>query len=224
MASEAAVRQAIRLAIVGPYTLFGQSLRAFFNAHPDFGVAWTAVTTAEAHRQFENDHPDVVLLDADLKHGNSMDLARHVAAGSFPAKVVILTAHVCNATLQWALKLKLSGYLLKDDTSENVIAGIKRAFAGDHCWSPAVERRLKFNSETGAYQLSDDGPARRLTLRQTEIVIHLAQGASAKEVARRLHLAETSINSHTYRIMKTLDIHDRVELTHFAIREGLIVP
>ena len=122
------------------------------------------------------------------------------------------------------MKFSLSGYLLYDDDAETVITGIKRVFAGGYCWSPDVEQHLKFNSCTGTYELANESQAKRLTLRQKEIIIHLAHGASAKVVARRLHLAEKSINSHTYRIMKLLKIHDRVELTHFAIREGLISP
>lgn len=224
MTDTSAARPALRLAIVGPSTLAGQSLRAFFTAHPDFCVTWTAATTTEANRLLDADPPAVMLLDADLMQGSLVDLGRRVVTGVETTKTVVLRSQVCMATLKWVLKLKLSGYLLKDDAPETAIAGIKRAYAGGHCWSPAVERRLQFHSTTNTYQLSDGDPAERLTPRQTEIVAHLAQGASAKEVARYLHLAEKSINSHTYRIMKQLDIHDRVELTRFAIREGLIDP
>lgn len=224
MLCQATVVRPIHLAIVGPCTLISESLNAFFDAQPEFEVTWTSVATADACRQLDKSPVDIVLLDASMKHGSPMDLARRILDGPVSTKVVILSPHVCTLTLEWVLKFSLSGYLVYDDDPETVIIGIKRAFAGGHCWSPSTEQHVKFNSRTGTYELANESSTKRLTLRQKEIVIHLAHGASAKVVARRLHLAEKSVNSHTYRIMKLLKIHDRVELTHFAIREGLIAP
>ena len=214
----------IRLAIADPHLLVCDSLRALFNCEPEFEIVWTAVNVAAARQLCATVRPDVFLVNVELEQGSPVDLVRRAASGERSTAVVLLASEVSEATLRCALQLKVRGIVLQEDASAAVTAGIKRVAAGEHYFSPAVEQRLQFNPLTGEFELPPSEPGPRLTARQTEIVAHLAQGASAKEVARRLHLSEKSISSHTYRIMKRLNIHDRVELARFAIREGLVTP
>ncbi len=214
----------IRVAIVAKYTLMRQSLSALIDREPDLEVVWSTPTTGEAMDCFRASWPDVVLLDGDLPEYSPADLANRIVSEKKKCQIVVLAASVCAVRLQEALDADVSGYVLKDDSSDTILTAIRGAIAGRRVWSPTVESHLRFDTVSGQYAVSGESPTQRLTSRQLEIVVHLAHGASAKEVARRLHVSAKTISSHAYRIMKQLNIHDRVELTRFAIREGLVAP
>ena len=107
---------------------------------------------------------------------------------------------------------------------QNLSDAILRAVAGESSFSPEVLERLNFNQETKRYSLKVESSLSTLTGRQVEVLRHLARGESVKEIARLMHLSHKSVDSHKYRIMNKLGIHDRVELARFAIREGLLTP
>jgi DNA-binding NarL/FixJ family response regulator len=212
----------VRLGIVEQQRLVCHSLQALFAGKAEFIVEWTAVSAADALDHWTKNPPDVVLLDGELRNGSPYDLAHRMLSGPSSSKVIILASEVRDDSVKLATDLKISGYLLKGDSPEAVIAGIIEAHSGRTSWSPAVERRLRLDTAPETISAPHQGLCQRLTARQIEIVRHLAQGSSAKEIGRELHLSEKSVSSHTYRIMKRLNIHDRVGLVRLAIRDGLV--
>jgi DNA-binding NarL/FixJ family response regulator len=113
---------------------------------------------------------------------------------------------------------------LKGEPIHNLAEAFLRAAAGEKTFSPAVAERLNYDPQTKRYSVKSETPLSSLTGRQLEVLRHLARGESVKEIARQMHLSQKSIDSHKYRIMNKLGIHDRVELARFAIREGLSNP
>ncbi len=95
---------------------------------------------------------------------------------------------------------------------------------GDRCFSNEALDRLDYNPAIKRYLVRSTSYLLTLTNRQLEVLRHLARGESVKEVAKAMVLSERAIESHKYRIMQKLGIHDRVELARYAIREGLTVP
>lgn len=93
---------------------------------------------------------------------------------------------------------------------------------GEKYYSNEVLDRLEYDPEQGEYQVKTHSYLSTLTLRQLQVLRHLVRGESVKEVAKTMTLSERAIESHKYRIMQKLGIHDRVELARFAIREGLM--
>ena len=217
----------IRLAIVDHNTLLCESLSAYFEAHADFDLLWSAESVRRALYPWTIQAPDVLLLDVETAGIEGFDLLRRTQltqSGQTPAAIVILSDDQRDSSLELAAKLGVQGYLLKTESLDGIVDALRRVAQGEPSWSDSIALRLRFDDQTNQYEVAHRSLISRLTPRQTEILEHLAKGESAKEIARRLHLSAKSVNSHTYRIMKRLDVHDRVELTLLAVREGLVVP
>jgi DNA-binding NarL/FixJ family response regulator len=168
--------------------------------------------------------PNVILLDVQLPGRGSFDLAEDLASRLPAAKLIFVTGYLTDVYLAQALRLHAAGYLLKGEPVQNLADAIARAMSGEASYSPDVLDRLKFDSEAKQYVLKEETSLSTLTGRQVEVLRHLARGESVKEIARLMHLSHKSVDSHKYRIMNKLSIHDRVELARFAIREGLLTP
>jgi DNA-binding NarL/FixJ family response regulator len=167
--------------------------------------------------------PDVAVLEVVLPGYGAFPIAAEAARKGL-ARVLFLSGYVSDIFVAEAVRARAAGYLLKDAPAGVLLDGIRSVHAGEQCFSEAVRARLHYDPERNYYFERTLGGLDSLTSRQVEILRCLAKGRSVKETARSLHLSEKSVDSHKYRIMNALDIHDRVELARFAIREGLTVP
>jgi len=214
----------IIVAVVDPHTLLRESLRNSLQAIEGFKISWTADSAESALAKIVESTPDVVLIDVDLPGECAFELSRSILSQRDGAKILFLTNNSSNTLIDLALKSNVHGYLLKTESLRHIQDSIKRVVSGASCFSDPVRKRLRFDPAERRYRLSETGGHNRLTHRQLQILRHLADGASVKQVAKFLNLSEKSVDSHKYRIMKKLKIHDRVELARYAIREGLTSP
>ncbi|HUQ70299.1 MAG TPA: response regulator transcription factor, partial [Planctomycetaceae bacterium] len=134
------------------------------------------------------------------------------------------TGFLADIFIEQSLKLGFSGYLLKSEPLRELVSAIERVAAGEPVFSQAVAERLTFDPDKSQYVVRHESDLSALTLRQLEVLRHLACGQSVKEISHMMKLSQKSVDSHKYRIMNKLGIHDRVLLARFAIREGLMVP
>jgi len=187
-------------------------------------VVCTATTAEDGLRQMLESRPDVILLDVDLPGRGAFDLAAEIRSTFNSAKLIFLTGFSSDVLVDQALRLRASGYLMKIEPIHFLLDAIRAVAAGELRFSREIEDRITFDTVTKRYILHTAHPMSELTFRQMEVLRHLAKGESVKEVARLMHLSQKSVDSHKYRIMHKLGIHDRVELARFAIREGLLLP
>ncbi len=136
---------------------------------------------------------------------------------------MFLTGHISDVFIHQAISMGARGYLLKGEPAISVVSAIRivQVHAGDYAFSETVRNRLVRDSQTGKYSICTESILCGLTLQQLSIMRHLARGESVKSIAHQFGRSEKSIDSHKYRIMHKLGIHDRVELARYAIREGL---
>lgn len=214
----------IRLAMIDHDTLLRESLIACLQAQNGFHMIWATHCLNEALLQFAANEPDALLLDIDLHLRDTFDLVRKISAVSCHTRMIVLTHNASDALIARALDLPVQGYILKDDSMDNLVGGIRRVIEGGVYYSDRIGRRLRIDPARGTHELAAGNRLRSLTLHQLQLVGHLARGASAKEIAKLMHLSVKAINSQKYRIMRRLGIHDRVQLARYAIREGLIPP
>jgi DNA-binding NarL/FixJ family response regulator len=214
----------IRVALIDDHLMFMESLAERINREAGMEVVGTAANGDTGLRMILEAEPDVVVLDVDLPGRGAFDVVDEVTARLKNTKVIFLTGFVSDVFVEQALRLRAHGYLLKEEPLSVLIEGIGRVCNGDACYSRVVENRMVFDSKRGRYTVHTESQLIKLTNRQLEVLRHLAKGESVKEVARTLHLSEKSVDSHKYRIMGKLGIHDRVELARYAIREGLTFP
>lgn len=213
----------IRVVLVDDHCVVLDSFRSVLELDASFKVVGTA-TTAEAGRDLiQEARPDVALFDLEFPGLHAFDVLSQLREQHCTTKIVILTAHLSDAFVHQAIQLGASGYLLKNESADLVREALKQVARGRQIFSAAVRDRIVFNETTQEYESCTTGPLFKLSMMQLSILRHLAAGKTVKEIARLLDRSEKSIDSHKYRIMHRLGVHDRVELCRYAIREGVSI-
>lgn len=218
------IADSIRVALIDDHRVLLDSMKDRINQEQGFTIVGSSNSTEEALEMLKSTAPDVLLCDIEMP-GKSVFAVIEDAAQFLPnLKVVILTGYLADAFVEQVIRNRLSGYLMKGEPIERILDSIRRVTLGEQCFSPEVLQRLHFDSTHRNYVMKNPSVLSTLTGRQLEVMRLLAQGSSVKEVAKQLSLSEKSVDSHKYRLMYKLGIHDRVELTRLAIREGLMFP
>ena len=137
---------------------------------------------------------------------------------------ILIDSMVRSMHLAQSLRDNSCGYLTYDCSLESLLGAISNLADGEinHYWCPEAAEMIDYSGKKP--KLNSTNSLSCLTERQLEVLSHLAEGKTVKEVAHILHLSHKSVDSHKYRIMNRLHVHDRVHLSRFAIREGLIEP
>lgn len=218
------VSEVIRMVLADPCELIRDALAARLQSHSSFEVVGTTTSSDEIVQICRRERPDVVVMDVDLPGRGTFDAADAVLSERPQTKIVLLTEHLADIFVGQALRIGAAGYLLKTETFDCLCRAITDAVRGQTYLSPPVMERVYFNNTESRYLPRMESDLTLLTNRQLEVLRHLARGDSVKEIAKQMHLSQKSVDSHKYRIMNKLRIHDRVELARFAIREGLMLP
>jgi DNA-binding NarL/FixJ family response regulator len=213
----------IRIVLVDDHSVVLDSFRAILELDSSFEVIGTATSAEEGRDLVLESRPDVAVFDLDFPGLHAFDVLPQICEQRSPAKIVILTAHLSDAFIHQAIQLNASGYLLKHESADFVRDALKNVSRGRQIFSTAVKDRIVLNEETQKYEFCSPRPVFKLSMMQMSILRHLAEGKTVKEIALLLDRSEKSIDSHKYRIMHRLDVHDRVELCRYAIREGISV-
>lgn len=209
-----------RVLIVGPQRFVIDSIAARLEGHSGISVAGTATSLETAVAVLECGGCELALIDAQLPNGMAYCLAGHLKTLQPSLNVVLLSSVLNDGLLLQTLAGGLQGLILSSDSASEVCEQLVRVMNGEQVFSRSAAERLEVDPLTGRHRLVKS-PLGELTDRQIEVLRHLAIGQSVKEIARDMHLSLKSVDSHKYRIMNKLHIHDRVELCRFAIREGL---
>ncbi len=216
--------QSFKIAIIDEHPMFVEALTQRIGQSDEMDVAFTAEDSETGLRLALEHQPDLVLIAMDIPGRGVFTLADELARRLPAARVVFLADVVTDVFLDEALRLDAAGFLLTSDPVERLIDSIRAACQGGTAFSDAVTDRLEYDPETKKYAAKVTSYLSTLTSRQTAVLRHLVRGESVKEVSRTMALSERAIESHKYRIMRKLGIHDRVELARYAIREGLAIP
>lgn len=167
----------------------------------------------------------VVLLQEISQDTLASGLAGHAgSAFHLPVRVVGILMDHSERMLLDAIEAGLWSYASVMDSGKELLEVIRATAQGHRVVSPALTNQLQFDADAQQYRLCNQGVLQQLTKRQREIMGKLAAGESVKQVARDMHLSSKTVESHKYRIMQKLGLHDRVQITRLAIREGLLTP
>lgn len=214
----------IRVAVIDDHKLLLDSLTDRLNQTGDFEVVGSCSSTDQAVEMLRNCAPDVLLCDIEMPGKSVFTVIDEITPILPNLKVVIVSGYLADAFVEQVVRNRLAGYLMKGEPFTRLVEVIRRVISGEQCFSPEVLQRLSYDSDRRSYVMKNPTALSSLTGRQLEVMRLLAKGASVKEVAKQLSLSEKSVDSHKYRLMYKLGIHDRVELTRLAIREGLMFP
>ncbi len=206
--------------MIDDHTLFRSGLKALLQRQSDFAVVGEAADGLEGVKLIELVAPDVVLLDLDMPHMNGREALAQIVAVHPELAVLMLTVSEDGEDLAECMRLGARGYLLKNINAEFLLSSIRRAVTGDSVLSPEMTAKL-------VARLRDPRPVASrpdvdsLTPRERETLRHLARGASNKEIARSLDLAESTVKVHVQNILRKLNLSSRVQAAVFAVENEL---
>jgi DNA-binding NarL/FixJ family response regulator len=213
-----------RIVIADDQALFREGLRTLLSTRPDMDVVGEAANGDEAVALVERLRPSVVLMDLRMPKVDGIQATARLRERCPEIPILVLTTFDDDANLFGALRAGAAGYLLKDVSSETLVAAIHAATRGESFLQSPVTGRVV---AAFARLMDSGGPkAEALVLplspREREIVSLLGSGASNKEIADRLNLAEGTVKNHVTNILTKLDVRDRTQAALRARQLGIV--
>jgi two-component system nitrate/nitrite response regulator NarL len=209
----------IRILLVDDHALFRRGLAALLALTPDFAVVGTAGDAAEALRLAAQLQPDIVLLDNHLPGVRGVDAVQGLRAAAPQSRVLMLTVSDDAADLGAALRGGACGYLLKTCEPDELVGALRRASRGELVIGAAMASKVaEAFAPAAAAPVLD--PTRLLSPREREIAAAIARGASNKQIARELGIAETTVKVHVQAILRKLELSSRVQIAVLASSRG----
>ena len=185
-----------------------------------FDVVAVAATGDEALARFPAARPQVVVLDLQIPGPNGVEVTSRVVEVDSSARVLILSASGEQADVLGAVKAGATGYLVKSASREELLDAVRRVAAGDTVFTPGLAGLVLGEFRRMADPSTSTGES-QLTERETEVLKMVAKGLSYKQIAERLVLSHRTVQNHVQNTLRKLHMHNRVELTRYAIEQGL---
>jgi DNA-binding NarL/FixJ family response regulator len=198
-----------------------QGLRALLSGEADFEVVGEADDGREALELVKRLNPDVLVLDLMMPGLNGLEVARQLPRQSPTVRVVVLSMHDDEGFVLEALANGVSGYVLKDSNSSDLVHAVREVAAGRRYLSPPLSDRAieayQQRAKVGALDKHET-----LTTREREVLQLSAEGHTNSEIAARLGISTRTAETHRSRIMHKLGLHTQSDLIRYAIRRGII--
>ncbi len=215
------MNKTVRLLLADDHALVRAGLRELVQKVPGIEVVAEANNGRQALELVQTHNPDLVLLDIGMKELNGLEVAERIMREHRGVKILILSMHANEEYVLRALRIGVSGYMLKDSAAAELKLALEAVLAGKTYLSPTISRSAidSYLHRTGPQQKAG---VEQLTPRQREVLQLIAEGNSTKEIAANLNLSAKTVETHRAQLMERLDIYDVAGLVRFAIREGLV--
>ncbi|WP_344469600.1 response regulator transcription factor [Kitasatospora kazusensis] len=206
----------IRVLLVDDHQVVRRGLRTFLEVQDDIEVVGEAADGADGVARAQELLPDVVLMDLKMPGVDGIEALKLLKQQGSTARILIVTSFTEHRTMVPALRAGAAGYVYKDVDPEALAGAIRSVHAGHVLLQPELAEAL----------LSDDSPRApqgrggTLTEREREVLGHIADGRSNREIARSLHLSEKTVKTHVSNILMKLDLADRTQAALWAVRNG----
>jgi DNA-binding NarL/FixJ family response regulator len=218
-----AVPLVTRVLLADDHAMVRAGLARILDAEPDFRVVGEAEDGRAALERVLAGGVDLAVLDVAMPRMTGLQAARDIATRAEGVRVLMLSMHDNEQYFFQALRAGASGYLLKTAAERDLVAACRSAMRGEPFLFPAAVRAVVRDYLERAAEEQDPDPD-PLSDRETEIVKLVGEGYSSREIADALVIAEKTVERHRSRIFEKLGLHDRVALTRWAIRRGLVEP
>ena len=214
----------LKILLVDDHALLRETLAHRLSAEDDLEVIGTAVDAQGAVDCVAHLTPDVVLMDINMPGMSCFDAADRIRRQLPGTRIVFLSAYWNDGLIEQALRHNAAGYITKNESPARVVEALRQIARGNTFFSDEVRSRLTIGVKGPEVAGRDATRLETLTQREMDVLRCIAQGLSKKDIAHLLHISPKTVAAHSSNIMAKLDIHDRVGLARFAIREGLMSP
>ncbi len=218
LARQSTTEPPLRVAVVDDHKLFGEAMEMALEDKPGVTVVGVAASAREGIELVRRTQPDMALIDYRLPDLDGIDLGKQILAASPETKVVMLTGSSEASTATAAFDAGFHGFVTKSGTFSDVISAFDEVRSGGVMRQPAVHTRRRAVPDEGAMGLL----AAQLTARERDVLALLVEGASSKEMARRLSLRPNTVRTHVQNVLTKLQVHSRVEAASQAVRYGVV--
>ena len=213
----------IRAMIVDDQVMVRAGLRMLLDEEPDIDVVAEAGNGIEAVAQAARYRPDVLLMDIRMPELDGIEATRRVLAADDTARVLILTTFNHDDHVYEALRAGASGFVLKDEPPERLIAAVRTIAAGDALLSPEVTRSVIAHFTQNRRE-PPPSAIETLTSREMDVFRLIAAGLSNAEIGRELFISDTTVKTHVTRLLQKLQVRDRAQAIVMAYRCNVFEP
>ncbi len=216
----------IRVLLADDQAMVRAGFRMILEMQPDMEVVAEAADGAETIAAVKKLQPDIVLMDIQMPGIDGLEATRRIVEMRDKAatRVLILTTFERDDYIFEALRAGACGFLLKNATPEDLVAGIRVVAEGNALLAPSVTRRViaKFAQKPKPRDYSNF--LSQLTAREIDIMKSVARGKTNAEIAQDLFIGEATVRTHVSNLLGKLDLRDRVQIVAFAYESGIVQP
>jgi DNA-binding NarL/FixJ family response regulator len=211
----------IRVLVADDQSMVRAGFRMLLAGEQDIEVVAEANNGLEAIDKAARFHPTVVLMDIRMPELDGLQATRRILAAENGTRILILTTFDLDEYVYEALAAGASGFVLKDDPPEQLIAAIRTVAGGDALLSPTITKRV-IKQFTRIPRAAPPEGFDELTTREQEVFRLIANGLSNTEIAQELYISDTTVKTHITHILQKLNLRDRVQAIVLAYQSGLV--
>jgi DNA-binding NarL/FixJ family response regulator len=205
-----------RIFIVEDHPVTRNGLVQLINYQNDLLVCGFADTVAKAMGGVENAEPDLVMVDVSLPDGHGLELVKDIKALRPQMRILVLSMHDEGFYAERAFRAGASGYVMKQEPTDTVMAAVRRILCGETYLSPRMQERVLNRFATGKpAEVNSD--VERLTDRELEVFELIGRGHGTRQIARQLRLGVSTVETHRAHLKEKLDVENGTELTRRAV-------
>jgi DNA-binding NarL/FixJ family response regulator len=211
----------IRVLVADDQSMVRAGFRMLLAGEDDVDVVAEARNGREAVEKAERFDPTVVLMDIRMPDLDGLEATRRILAANDAARILILTTFDLDEYVYEALRVGASGFVLKDDPPEQLLAAIRTVARGEALLSPAVTKRV-IEKFTRIPHAAPPKQLDELTERELDVFRLIPRGLSNAEIGEELYIGETTVKTHITRLLQKLGVRDRVQAVVLAYQTGLV--
>ena len=215
----------IKIVLAEDHTILREGVRALLSAEPDLEIVGEAENGQDALRLANQLAPDMVLMDLTMPRSNGTEAIAAIKRRNPDTRIIALTVHKTEEYIRAALDAGASGYVLKDDSHQDLLHAIRNVLRGRVYLSPGITDRVVtgyLDQRSGQPDAEAPRSWDLLTAREREIIKLIAEGNKNRTIAEYLSVSTKTVEKHRSNLMQKLNLHNASALTAYAFENGLV--
>lgn len=208
----------INVFLVDDHELVRTGIRRLLEDVRGIKVVGEAVSGEEAVKWCRSNHADIILMDMNMPGIGGLEATRKILRFNPDVKIIVLTIHTENPFPTKVMQAGAAGYLTKGAGPDEMVNAIRMVNSGQRYISPEIAQQMALSQ----FASNSENPFKELSERELQIMMMITKGQKVTDISEQLNLSPKTVNSYRYRLFNKLDISGDVELTHLAIRHGML--